>query len=143
MQFPYTEVASGLFRPLVPILIWGPAGCYLADGLLDTGADRTLLGPRLAQAVGIVLDSLATVATVQSASVHVLTCKVTTVTFQMRRDSQRLSWLAEVAVPIQSVKRSIWGFKGFLEYFRARFDGPNRRVTLTAGANLPKATPRP
>jgi hypothetical protein len=64
-----------------------------------------------------------------------------TLPLELRRDSERLQWLAEVAVCTVGLRYPYWGFKGFLEFFRAEFDGPNRWVTLLAGDNLPIATP--
>lgn len=44
-------------------------------------------------------------------------------------------------MPLAPIRNNYWGFKGFLEFFRTEFDGPNLVVTLTPGSNLPIVTP--
>ncbi|HVC93198.1 MAG TPA: hypothetical protein VND64_05875, partial [Pirellulales bacterium] len=39
-------------RPLLAVRITGPAGSRLRDGLLDTGADETILDPSVAPQIG-------------------------------------------------------------------------------------------
>ena len=79
---------------------------------------------------------------VKTATGQEVHCKVGEVTFELRRDRHVIAWKAEVAIPSVEIRRPIWGFKGFLEFFRARFDGPGRIVSLTAGPNLPKVRKR-
>lgn len=142
MQFPYTEVGAGILRPLVPVRITGPVGIVFEDGLLDAGADRTLITRKVATQLGIDVESLVTTIQIQSATGQLVHCKLARLTFELRRDTRRISWSAEVGVALQSIQRPLWGYKGFLEYFRATFDGPRRLVTLTAGKNLPKTKRR-
>jgi hypothetical protein len=40
-------------RPLLPVQITGPSGSRLRDGLLDTGADETILDPSVAGQIGV------------------------------------------------------------------------------------------
>jgi len=139
MRFPYTDVGSGIFRPLVPALIKGPAGFHWTDGLADSAADRTIIRLKLALRLGIDPDVLTPTVIVETASGNRVPCKLSQVIIELRRDFGRITWLAEVAVAtLPTVVDCHWGFKGFLEYFRARFDGPGRFVTLTATATLPK-----
>jgi hypothetical protein len=141
VRIPYTEVAPGVFRPLLAMLIWGPTRPVLVEGLLDTASDRTLLPPKWARDLGIDVGALTTTLTVRSATGQRVACKTTVLPLEIRRDSTRLCWLGEVAITTEVVRIPHWGFKGFLEYFQANFDGPNRFATLTAGDNLPVTTP--
>jgi hypothetical protein len=138
MRFPYTEVGPGIYRPIVPVSVWGPAGAVLVDGLLDTGADRTLLTPSVASTLGINL-ARGPVRPLQLKvpSGQFVTCQLVSVILGLSRQRVRICWQAEVAVALEPVEKPHWGFKGFLEYFRANFDGPNRRVTLTPSERLP------
>jgi hypothetical protein len=141
MRFPYTEVGPGLYRPLVPVRVWGPVGPHLADGLLDCAADRVLLSPTVATRAGIDVAALEDEVTILSASLQPVACRQTRVLLELRRNSRRYCWQAEVAVATQPIHLSLWGLKGFLEYFRTTLDGPRRFARLIAGQNMPKARP--
>jgi len=55
LEFPYMQLPGGVFRPIIAVILEGPNGWRLLDGLLDTGADRTIFPQREAKAVGIAL----------------------------------------------------------------------------------------
>ena len=57
LQFPYMILPGGITRPIIAVVIEGPGGRRLLDGLLDTGADRTIFPEREAKAVGIQLPA--------------------------------------------------------------------------------------
>jgi hypothetical protein len=141
MQFRYTEVKSGLYRPLLAIVVWGPSGPVWTDGLVDTGADYTLLTHDLTLRLGIDIKSLTTEVHVQSATGHRLRCKILSLPIEVAKKPKRICWQAEVAVAMERIQRSHWGFKGFLEYFRTTLDGPKRMFTLIPGVNLPTINP--
>lgn len=138
MRIPYIEVKEGVNRPLLALAVWGAAGPVLTDGILDTGADRVLLAPRWARPLGLDLSMLPTAVTLQSATGQRVLCKTITLAMQLRRARVNWCWQAELAIAIEEIRINHWGHIGFLEYFRANFDGPNRLVTLTPGRNLPK-----
>ncbi len=141
MQFPYTEVGPGIYHPLIAVLLTGPAGHFLIEGILDPGADRSILPLKWALRLGILVDALTSAVTLQSATGQPLLCKNTTLQFHLLRDFERISWQAEVAIAPDELRRPHWGFKGFLEFFRTVFDGPNLQITLDPGPNLPRTTP--
>jgi hypothetical protein len=141
MQLPYTEVGAGIYRPLLALRLWREAAHALVDGLLDTGADRTLLPTKVARDLGIGVDALTTGVKVRTATGQQVLCKTTSLLFDLVRLPERICWLAEVAIAVEPIQQPHWGFKGFFEFIRADFDGPNRVITLTAGANLPVAAP--
>jgi hypothetical protein len=143
MRFPYTEVASGIFRPLVSVLAYAPARTVPLDGLLDTGSDRILLPFRVAADLGIDPGPSPRTVILRSATGQDLVCQIAQLILELRRDATRVCWLAEVAVAPQPLRVVHWGIQGFLEYFTADFDGPNRWVILKAGGNLPAAAPPP
>jgi len=109
----------------------------LADGLLDTGSDRTILTPKIASSLGLDIDALPDQVVIQSAFGHDVHCKLVTLVLELRRDRRAVAWAAEVLVTKTPIQLTLWGIKGFLEFFRAEFDGPTRTVTLTPGNNLP------
>ena len=55
LEFPYMQLPGGIFRPIIAVAVEGPHGRRLLDGLVDTGADRTIFPRREAVAVGTIL----------------------------------------------------------------------------------------
>jgi predicted aspartyl protease len=53
--FRYMDLPRGVTRPVIAVIVAGPSGKRIIDGLLDTGSDRTILPQRLAQAIGVQL----------------------------------------------------------------------------------------
>src|SRR5260370_14450638 len=141
MRFPYSEVRPGTYRPLIAVRLWGSRLHVLTDGVLDTGADRVLLKPKVAVGLGIDIDALRTDIAVRTATGELVRCKATILPIELIRDGVSLYWLAEIAIALDPIRINHWGFKGFLEYFSADFNGPERQVKLTAGDNLPVTTP--
>jgi hypothetical protein len=143
VRFPYLERRPGTFRPHVAVVVRSPHKTALADGLLDTGADRTVLTPKIATRLGLDFDALPGQYVIQSATGHDVQCKLVQLVLELRRDGQAVSWAADVAVTKAPLQSALWGMKGFLEFFRAEFDGPGRAVTLTPGLNFPAASGSP
>ncbi len=141
MRIPYTQVGPDLFRPLLPVIIHSTAAAWLVEGLLDPGSDLTLLPLQWAARLGVDYQSLSPGGAVTSATGELVPWRTWQLDFDVRRDMERICWRADVAVTTDKITRPHWGFKGFLQYFRAEFDGPNLVVTLTPGANLPTPTP--
>jgi hypothetical protein len=40
LEFPYMQLPAGVSRPIIAVVIEGPGGRRLLDGLLDTGPPR-------------------------------------------------------------------------------------------------------
>lgn len=137
MTFPYSEVGHGIHRPYIPVLMTGQKGAALRDGLLDTGSDRCILSPHVTDLIGLHAIPGRSLRIGSILGQHV-DCSIAEVNFTIRRNGFELSWQAEVAIAPHRLKRMIWGCRGFLQYFRAEFDGPHRRVSLTPRQNLPR-----
>jgi len=143
MQFPYVPVGPNLSRPFASVWVHGPTRAILVDGLLDTGADRVLLPERIAKAIGIDTSNLASAPSMQGMTGQLVHCGICNLALELRRQATTIVWKTEVAIALGKIRYPYWGIQGFLEFFRAKFDGPNRVVTLAAGGNLPAAPPPP
>lgn len=116
-----------VFRPMVQVLIAGPAGEVVVFGLVDTGADETLVPDRFMPSLGVVATpgEHATIRAVGGGSVPVT---FGTVNFTLSTRRARHQWAARVAFhPGPTV---ILGHTGFLDHFTATFNGRRRDLTL-------------
>jgi hypothetical protein len=135
------EVRTEIHRPIIAARVWGPAQQVMTDGLLDSGSDYTLVRAKLARNLGIDVDTLSTTVEIRSATGQSVLGKATLVPLQLARESTRLTWLADIVIVPDAIRINHWGFRGFMEYFRVEFDGPNHCVTLTPSDTLPVITP--
>lgn len=126
-------------RPEVPIRIIGPNLSSTHYGLVDTGADNTILPARLLAELGVtaVATSGPGVDAFAGSNVPVSAAEVT---FQLSDGDDQLSWTTDVlcchfARPEDEML--ILGYQGFLEYFTATFDGENCELELIPNARLP------
>ena len=146
MKYPYrryavlrsdggTEVRT-IYRPLVPVRIVGSSGTVEVLGLLDTGADTTILPWFLVQERGISVasDNRWRLRGVGNQVVSVSSGRVE---LQMGRGRSSLHWSAEVGF-IQERTVAVLGHAGFLEHFRVVFDGLRHEVTLQPNTSLPR-----
>lgn len=146
MNFPYTpyEVEPTpsqpgitiIYRPIIPVRLTGSIGTAVLYGLLDTGADETILTRAMAELVGIITEPLKT-ATVMSASGE-MTVEYGEVIFEFGRGRGKAQWRAVVGIVDQPWAEAVLGHTAFLRYFDATFFGGKREVRLKRnGVKLP------
>ena len=140
MIFPYIRhivdsslaIPSGeIARPEVPIRITGPKGFVEVSGLLDTGADHVFLPVSLADLLGIEIGA-AEAESAEGAGGHELKLWSGEVEIEIAGDGQSYSWRVQVGY-IETAgdpAAAYLGHSGFLEYFRAIFDGQEQTVEL-------------
>jgi len=48
-EFPFMQLPSGIVRPIITVSIHGPRRSWALDGLIDSGADRSVFPSRVAR----------------------------------------------------------------------------------------------
>ena len=138
MNFPYAayEVEptpsqpeeSIIYRPIIPFRLTGSAGAAVFYGLLDTGADETLLPRAMAELVDVAVDlSPATTMLSASGEVEVVYGQVT---LEVGRGRGRYRWQGTVGIVDQPWEEAVLGHAGFLRYFDVTFFGERREARL-------------
>lgn len=136
LEFPYMHLPGGMRRPMIAVVLEGPKGRRLLDGLLDTGADRTLFPRREAQAVGVSLP-LNPSGWIRTAGAVSIPYRLTHVVLELRAGGQTIRWKSAVAFADSPLNIIHLGHHGFLEFFCADFRGPEGKVLLLPQNNLP------
>jgi hypothetical protein len=145
MRFPYRELrdspppggSEGAVStiPMIQARVIGLTGSETVYGVLDTGAEDTLIPDRLIGRIGVHLKP-GDVGDFRTADGRLFEAAYGTVDLEIERGRKLYRWRARVAF----VRRptALFGFAGFLEHFAATFDGPARHVTLKlTGKPLP------
>jgi hypothetical protein len=131
---PSQPDATTIYRPFVPLRVIGSTGSVTLLGLLDTGADETVMPALLVSQIGVTLDPGAS-ARFRGVGGHVVTASYGTVDLEVSRGRRSYRWPATVAF-LEGSNMVILGHGGFLQHFTATFSGPRRQVTLTARNGL-------
>jgi hypothetical protein len=121
-------------RPIVAVTIAGPTGSRPRDGLLDTGADETLLDPSIAPLIGIDL-SQAIQRDVHLVGRGSIRCRYAPVKLRITDGIlETYEWDTIVGFAPFPLLRNLLGFGGFLQFFDANFRGAAEEVILFPNA---------
>jgi hypothetical protein len=131
------NVPGGIARPMVAVLLEGPAGRRLIDGLLDSGADRTIFPGREASAIGLGLPSNPD-GMIRTASGVPINYRLAEVILELRSAGLSVRWKVAVAFAEDPLTLVHLGYRGFLEYFHSTFLGPEKKVVLDPRPTLPR-----
>jgi hypothetical protein len=148
MNFPYRSYISDapdgdgfieLLRPVVKVSVAGPAASANCIGLVDTGADHTILPKSLAEELGIAIQPAA------GAPASVFGGQPVQLWFgdaklSIFESDEIISWAATVFFYDSTKSENemvILGHTGFLDYFTATFDGKVGVLTLIPNDELP------
>ena len=136
VRFPVPALGGALIlpRPMLAVQIIGPSGSRLRDGLLDTGADETILDPSVAPLIGVNLDR-APEREINLVGRGRIRCRYVSVGLKITDGvSETYQWDAMVGFAPFPLLRSLLGFAGFLQFFDAHFRGATQEVTLLPNA---------
>jgi hypothetical protein len=121
-------------RPILAIRITGPSGSRLRDGLLDTGADETILDPSVAPLIGVDLNK-ALEREVNLVGRGRIPYRYASVQLRITNGvAETYEWDTLVGFAPFPVLRGLMGFAGFLQFFDACFRGANQEVALVPNA---------
>jgi len=150
MKFDYTGLISSapdtgegivIFRPEVRIRLHGPNGSEDFLGLVDTGADNTILPESVAHALGIPLVPGKGPAA-RAFGGQEIAISYADVDLELIHADGPLRWRARVyflADPADE-EALILGHQGFLDYFTATFVGEECVLELVPNSYLPRIT---
>ena len=124
-----------VFRPVIPIRVIGLIGSQPMDGILDTGATETILPAYL---MGIIDPAVipGEVGVLLGASGAPFVVTYGTVDLELRMTRQIFRWHANVAFH-PNRQDALLGDAGFLRFFTATFNGPERYTTLRPNGVFP------
>jgi hypothetical protein len=148
MKFPYLQyltppsptTPSGiLHRPKIPIRIVGGVGIFPTLALVDPGSDDTLLPLSVGRLVGAKIDPTQSwqVEGIGGQAVAVILGEVG---FELTDGTQTFRWSAKVGFvdfADPEDEATIVGHAGFLDYFRAIFDGHRRTLEIEVTPAFP------
>ena len=123
-------------RPLVQVTLMAPGSVYLAEALLDPGADDTVFPNDAAVQLGIDLSNapLGEAVGVTSIPVPIRYAQVTLRLTDGREFCEWTAWVGFMAAPL---RQPLLGFAGCLQFFDGDFHGKGEEVELVANSLYP------
>ena len=124
-------------RPIMPVRVIGPLRSQFYDGHLDTGSDDILIDPIVATNLGINLAA-APERPINLVGRGIIRCRYAQVRLRITDGiRETYEWSAYVAFSPFPLRRGLWGFAGFLQYFNADFRGADWEVHLHPNRSFP------
>ncbi len=122
-----------IHRPMARVQIIGPRGGWPYEGVLDTGASETMLPWSAVDRLGV---QLLPARSVEIAGVGgSVTAMFGWVDFQLSDSDGPIRWSHLAAFSTDD--RTLFGLRGFLEFFVARFDGVKHEIQLRFRGKAP------
>jgi hypothetical protein len=144
MRFPYARYTvqgtapnayALVLRPMIVVRVLGPRGHDDVFGRVDTGADDTLLPDHLIATLGVTgLHGHAAIAGIGGAAL----ARFGIVDLSIGHGPDSFRWSAFVGFSPHPVP--VLGLKGFLQFFKATFDGRRHQLDLTPNGTAPPAS---
>jgi len=116
-----------IYRPVIPVRVLGPRGDAFIFGLLDSGADTTVLPGFLVDRIGVDLEPQT--GRFRGVGGQVVTVSFGTVDLELHQGNESYRWPARVGfLDVRTV--AVLGRAALLEYFDVTFLGADNAVTL-------------
>jgi hypothetical protein len=123
-------------KPVLTVGVIGPLSGRAIEGLLDTGADDTVFNESIAADIGVDL-SVAPTGSAVGVGGGVLPLRYAEVMLRLTSGPDWYEWRGWVGFTSVPLRRALFGFAGFLQFFTATFRGDREEVELEANALLP------
>jgi hypothetical protein len=124
-------------RPVVAARLTGPRDARLIDGLLDTGSDETVIEDWRAPAMGVDLTQAPERNVMLAGRPQPLRCRYAPIQMELSDGIETFEWTTIVGFIAGRLHYCLWGQAGFLQFFRAEFDGEDHVVILTPKPSFP------
>ena len=138
MKFPYRAYdvqpsaarpsVTAVYRPVIPVRVIGVSNDAVFFGLVDTGADETVLPAFLATQLGVDVDRHETTP-FRGIGGQVVHVSHGTVTLEVGKGRGAIRWEARCGF-LDGPAVAILGQQGFLERFTATFSSEHKELTL-------------
>ncbi len=122
-------------RPMILVSVMGPTLTHPIEGRLDTGADDTIFPDHFAARIGVNLPRRAA-GQATTADMTISSVRYAPVTLRLTDGVERREWPAWVGFS-PTIRRPLFGFAGFLQFFTATFHGDREQVELTINSLYP------
>jgi hypothetical protein len=110
-------------RPVTAVILTGPAGTKIRDGLLDSGADDTVFTEDLATLLGIDLSHAEERKISLAGRANPVRLRYAPVKLRIADDAEAYEWTAVVGFISGKLHYNLLGHAGCLQYFNADFRG--------------------
>jgi hypothetical protein len=135
--FSPTRAVGGLHRPIIPVYLEAPNGQWLVtDVLVDTGSDVPLFPESFAKALNLDLTGAPTVS-LSSAIGSGGSYALADLHLELRRPPDVHRWKTRVGFLAQPMVYSVFGTRGFFEFFTVRYDWPSQEIEIVPAGPLP------
>ena len=126
------------YRPVMAVRLTGPTNTKLRDGLLDTGSDDTVFTESIARLIGVGLHNAQERLVGLAGRPQPVRCRYAPILLRITDGlAETYEWTAIVGFVPGPLHYNLLGQAGFLQYFRADFDGEANLVTLTPKPSFP------
>ncbi len=148
MRFPYSAFLSPapdsgeevvIFRPEVPLRIYGASGSTVHMALVDTGADNTILPLSIARELNITTQKAKGPGATAFGGQQIV-LSFADVQLEIAEGKFMLRWQARVQFfdfPDAEPETLVVGHQGFLDFFTAVFDGGQMSLDLEPNGDMP------